>query len=164
MSWYENNKEKHAARRERWRKANPEKKRAMDAAWRAANPAKLRESRDKWRLAHPLEQAAAVARWQRANPGKVAARAGKRRAAKLRATPLWANQFFIDEAYDLASRRTAATGFPWHVDHIVPLQSKSVCGLHVENNLRVIPARLNQIKGSRMWPGMPQQKEGVSRV
>jgi hypothetical protein len=78
----------------------------------------------------------------------------RRNAEKLKATPSWANLFFIEEAYDLAQRRTEATGFQWHVDHIVPLRSKRVCGLHVEHNLQVIPARTNLAKGNRVWPFM----------
>ena len=35
------------------------------------------------------------------------------------------------------------------VDHIIPLQGKTVCGLHVENNLRAIPHFLNTRKGNK---------------
>lgn len=71
------------------------------------------------------------------------------------ARPSWANRFFMNEAYDLARRRTATTGFAWHVDHVVPLRSKVVCGLHCERNLSVIPGAHNHSKGNRHWPDMP---------
>lgn len=44
----------------------------------------------------------------------------------------------------------AATGVLHHVDHIVPLISPLVCGLHVGNNLRVIPAVENMRKSNKL--------------
>ena len=61
----------------------------------------------------------------------------------------------IEEFYHLAQLRTKATGIVWHVDHIVPLQSPIVCGLHAETNLQVIPGVMNVGKGNRFWPDMP---------
>ena len=102
-----------------------------------------------------------VSLWTSNNLHKHAEYQAKRRATKLRSTPVWANRFFIEEAYDLAKRRTELKtgGHKWHVDHIVPLKSDLVCGLHVENNLRVIPAFLNASKGNRIWPDMPERFE-----
>lgn len=82
-------------------------------------------------------------------PAKRLAYVNNRRARKLQATPLWANTFFIEEIYHLATLRTKLSGFAWEVDHIVPLQGKRVCGLHVENNLQVIPASKNRSKGNK---------------
>lgn len=64
-----------------------------------------------------------------------------RRASKMRATPAWANLGKIKEIY-----QNCPEGF--HVDHIIPLQNNLVCGLHVENNLQIIPAKLNLQKGN----------------
>lgn len=81
------------------------------------------------------------------------AKVKKRQMQKRQAMPVWANQFYIEEAYDLAHRRTRATGFKWHVDHIVPLRGNGVCGLHVEHNLQVIPEAANLSKGNRLGAG-----------
>ena len=93
--------------------------------------------------------------WASANPHKGAGYARKRHAMKRQAVPKWADLWFIDEAYDIAAVRSTVTGIPWEVDHIVPLISPIVCGLHVIDNLRVIPRTQNRAKGNRQWPDMP---------
>lgn len=75
--------------------------------------------------------------------------ASKRRAAKLRATPSWADLGLIADAYQ------EATYHGLEVDHIVPLQSKLVCGLHVWDNLQLLTSTENVVKGNRSWPDMP---------
>ena len=61
-----------------------------------------------------------------------AAREAKRRSAKKNATPSWLSpedEINIQKIYEYA----ASLGY--HVDHIVPLVNKTVCGLHVPWNL-----------------------------
>ena len=94
-------------------------------------------------------------RYQKRHPGKVNAMTAMYYARKIRANTKWANKFFIKEAYHLAELRTRSFGFQWHVDHIVPLKSNIVCGLHCEQNIQVIPGKLNCSKGNRMWSDMP---------
>lgn len=127
------------------------RKREWDRMYRLANPEKVKLARDRWRAANKGRKR----EWDKANLDKHRANAARRKSMKLQATPKWANEFFISEAYQLASMRTKATGIGWEVDHIVPLRSKLVCGLHVEHNLRVITADINLRKGNRYWPDMP---------
>lgn len=86
--------------------------------------------------------------WKQRNPERVIDDHNRRRARE--AVPAWANRFLIQEIYALCKLRNRTTGIRWHVDHVIPLRSPVVCGLHVENNLRVIPAVENYRKGNRM--------------
>lgn len=85
----------------------------------------------------------------------VSERVMRRNARKLQATPLWGSSDAIKAIYLRAADITKATGLKHHVDHIVPLQSKHVCGLHVEFNLEVKPWVENVSKSNRWWPDCP---------
>lgn len=68
-----------------------------------------------------------------------------------RATPLWlSDQDYsqIVQIYQERKRLTEETGNVYHVDHILPLRGKLVCGLHVPSNLQIILASENLKKGS----------------
>ena len=72
-----------------------------------------------------------------------------------RATPIWfdeAHRFAIREAYKLASEREQTTGIPWDIDHVIPLRGKLVCGLHVMENIAVIPRKENNAKRAKYVP------------
>ncbi len=53
------------------------------------------------------------------------------------------DQFVFNEAVELRELRKKSTGFDWHVDHIIPLNHKNVCGLHNAYNFQVVPAKWN---------------------
>lgn len=117
---------------------NEERKRravARTKAWQAANPEKVK--------AH------ARANRQR-NPDKQSAKTMRRNAQKIQATPSWASAQAIARHYESARHLTEVTGHVHHVDHIVPLRGKTVCGLHVEHNLRVVPHYINTRKSNRL--------------
>lgn len=59
------------------------------------------------------------------------------------ATPDWANRDDIAEIYKQRDLIAQQTGIQHHVDHIIPIAGDFVCGLHVPDNLRVIPADEN---------------------
>jgi len=77
------------------------------------------------------------------NRNLVNAHAAKRRASRLKATPKFANLQKIKDIY-----LNCPKGF--HVDHIIPLTSKIVCGLHVHWNLQYLTAKENIRKGNKL--------------
>jgi hypothetical protein len=92
-------------------------------------------------------------KWQKANKDKVCSISMKYKAAKLKAVPPWLSEEdkqAIDIEYALSSWCSEVMGIPYHVDHIIPLQGKQVCGLHVPWNLQVLPASVNIAKSNRM--------------
>lgn len=94
---------------------------------------------------HPDIEAKKRRKWSQANPGKVAASAALRRARILQATPRWLTRDQILEIQDIYIKRPKG----YHVDHIYPLKSDVVCGLHVPWNLQYLPASENSRKGNR---------------
>ena len=140
QAWYAKNKDRNKQRAIEWAKANPE-------AAKAANKRHNEKNKE--------IRAAKYAEWQKANRPKRNAVQARRKATLLRATPAWADQDAITRIYAEAMRQQEETGIRKHVDHIVPLQSKIVSGLHCESNLRVMPATSNISKSNRHWPDMP---------
>jgi hypothetical protein len=81
--------------------------------------------------------------WYDKNRGHANALNAKRNLAKKHRLPAWltdSNKKQIKIMYMLASSLTKTTGMSWHVDHIIPLQGENVSGLHIPENLQVIPA------------------------
>lgn len=76
----------------------------------------------------------------------------KRRLLSKHATPQWANQELIKIVYEKAAK------YGLQVDHVVPLTSKLVCGLHVWHNLQLLDAPLNKTKRNKYWPDMPEEE------
>jgi hypothetical protein len=148
--WHSENREYSRAQHRAWLAANKETEYAKWRVKYAAAPERGQERIAEYRRRNPDY----VGRWQRLNPARSAAKTMRYYARKLKATPCWADIRAIDAVYEEAARRTAATGVPHHVDHIVPLQGREVCGLHVAWNLRVIPARDNRRKSNRLIPDL----------
>lgn len=80
-----------------------------------------------------------------ANKESYLANAGRYRARLGLAQPAWADVNKILQIY-----RECPEGY--HIDHIFPLQSDWVCGLHVEYNLRAITSQENLKKSNKFIP------------
>jgi len=135
--------------------------------WKKANPEKVKEMHKKYAKKHKEVLAAKSLRWKKANPERVAevsrktrlknkarvlATKAKYRASKRNKTPIWADKehlWLIKQAYELAILRTKQFEFLWHVDHIIPLNGVNVSGLHVIENIQVIPAAENLLKNNK---------------
>lgn len=129
-----------------------EKARARQHAYRANNLDKSRMAVRAWQDNNREKTREIAKNWQRRNPQKAAAIRGARRARRLSATPPWLtpqHKAEIEQKYLLAKLHESVTGIKWHVDHIVPLRGKKVCGLHVPWNLQVIPAKTNMEKHNK---------------
>ena len=74
------------------------------------------------------------------------------RAKRRNAVPTWFDTIREDvqKIYIEARTKTLETGIPHEVDHIIPLVSEYVCGLHVPNNLRVITRFENRSKQNKL--------------
>lgn len=89
------------------------------------------------------------------NPGYSAAYAMHRRNKMSGATPKWADMDSIGVVYAKAAELRVRMGIDFQVDHIVPLQGKTVCGLHCHANLQLLCAQENLSKSNTYWPDMP---------
>lgn len=139
----------------KWRNNHPEEMKTFRKNGYAKNKTVYMERAKKWLKEHP-EYVTAYAEMHRTkNKAVYNAYRAKRRAIEQMAMPGWADRAKIDAIYKQAVCITEETGVPHHVDHIVPIVSPIVCGLHWEGNMQIIPAFLNITKGNRQWPSMP---------
>lgn len=132
----EENREADLARKKRYRETYPEVAAASAKTWREASREAVRE----WKKAY-----------RKANRPLLNELSRRRYATKLQATPPWLTEAHIAEMRETYAFAQAICG---HVDHIVPLVSPLVCGLHVPWNLQVLDPESNLVKGARRWPGM----------
>ena len=116
------------------------RKRAYDLAYYQRNSERIKARTN-----------AAAPGWRKRNPAKYLAIRYNRVKSLRQATPKWLNEAQWEEMnqrYLLARECRVLTGDLYHVDHVVPIKGKNVCGLHVPWNLQILPQDLNDKKGN----------------
>jgi 5-methylcytosine-specific restriction endonuclease McrA len=155
---YEKNKEKelslNAQYRALHRDAILEKKRIQTREWVASNLERKRANDKAYERRMREEKNAAFL-------AQCASKTKKRLVAKSRAIPPWANKEEILKVYEAAAELTKITGVEHHVDHIIPLQGKTVSGLHTHENLQILTATANRSKSNKFVDERSRQMFGV---
>lgn len=159
----------------KWKAANGDIKRELDRKYREENRQALSDYKKHWYLRNKESALVRINTWVRANretvrgyksryrkrnPDEVVRHAARRRAIQKKAIPIWAGEFdeLVDrEATKLAQLRKNATGCVWHIDHMIPIQAKNACGLHIGINLQVVPDYINYFKNRKMILTQPDE-------
>lgn len=135
-----------------WNKANREQKNRNNRKHRVSRADYYSNQTKQWLAKRPGYSKAKCREWYLRNKGTPAHSAWVRfhsawnRALKRQATPRWLSRedrWFMRELY-----RQLPGGH--HVDHIIPLGGKNVCGLHVWWNLQYLTAEENLLKSNKL--------------
>lgn len=137
----------------RYYRAHGDQMRAMAKAKRIASPGHTSAASLKHRRKNPEKWRAYGREYYRRNRGIYIALAGKRRARLLMAIPAWADLGAIKAIYKACTQIKSITGISHEVDHIIPLQGKDVCGLHVAWNLQILTKVENRLKSNKWSDG-----------
>lgn len=113
--------------------------------WSAANRARSNSIKANYVLKHRDAVKAAKKKWYEANKKHQLALTRKYQTRKINAAPKWLNDIQLQQMKIMY--KNCPKGY--HVDHIVPLQGKNVCGLHVPWNLQYLPASENVKKSNK---------------
>lgn len=97
------------------------------------------------------EDRAAYRRYRRSTNPNIRTQERQSYFERSKRSPKWLSSLHrkeIEDTYLLRDEVKLLTGDDYHVDHIIPLRGKNVCGLHVPWNLQVLPADINMSKSN----------------
>lgn len=110
------------------------------------NREEIREKQLKYRNENKEKVLQSNRQWRKNNPDKARENDVRCRYRRYKARPAWLTveqQKQINTIYKECRRMTIETGIQYHVDHIVPINGETVCGLHIPENLQILTASEN---------------------
>ena len=139
--------QREAERKKQYRLRDRGNHRAYMKDWHIRNAAQQRIYNKKYRE----ERKEYFIAYARNNKAQTLARTRAYQTAKIHRTPKWltAADYFEMECVYKYCGALRSIGLDYHVDHIIPLQGRTVSGLHVPNNLQVIHASDNLAKSNK---------------
>ena len=148
-AYYNTNSEQVKQTVAKYRNANPEKVSQVKHEWYKKNQQHVYKKSQNWKKLNLDSYSQSQKKYNLLNKDKRNALFAKYRATKLKATPAWFEKDLVGTVYSKAKE------WGFEVDHIVPLQGKTVCGLHCWANLQLLDSSLNSGKRNYYWPDMP---------
>lgn len=165
VEWTRKKPEKHRENGRAWRTANIDRSRELkrdqyqrDKARNPnrgiqrykANAASLKEKRRTYYHENKDAERRKNREWRLKNPARNAHKSMMYEARKRQAMPSWADKAAIFAVYEKCADMNKNSAIKYQVDHIYPLCSPVMCGLHVHYNLQIIPAEENQRKSNKV--------------
>jgi len=138
----------------RRREKDPEYCKKQLLVWKENNPEKVKEHNHRAYQKHKESIKERLEVWRKENKDRTRQYLAEYKARRSKATPRWYEQ----ERSKIEVLYEKAREFGFDVDHIVPIRSKKVCGLHTWANLQLLAPEVNRAKSNRRWPDMPTPK------
>ena len=151
--WQKKNRDRANANARKSYAKNKERSSSRHAEWVEKNSARDIQNKKDWYQKNKARILAKHKEWVSENRCRVSELQMRYQAAKLGATTAWLTDSHKKEMRSLYS---LARDLRWLseerivVDHIVPLQGKTVCGLHVPWNLRLMTNSANIRKNNKL--------------
>lgn len=146
---YEQKKDLYLDNAKKWREANKDRVITNNKIWYQKNSERQKTNIKNWELKNKDYAMSCRKKWRDANRGLCREKTARYRSKKNLATPVWISDdqiLAIKSIYKKAVELEKLDGVKRGVDHIHPINSKYICGMHLPNNLQILTASQNSIK------------------
>lgn len=135
-------------RNKEWVEQNRDNRKQIYTKYQKENKEKCHNASNRWRDKHRNSVNAQARKRRKEAPGLYKATKARRRAAEIQAIPKW----MTDEEWKLIIEFYKNCPEGYEVDHIIPLQGKTVRGFHCLSNLQYLTKSENRKKGAKVIP------------